>query len=175
MYLTNLSNNLQFDKNGICRDFSFYMLSIFEMLGFGIDKITLVLAPGHVFVRYINNNLDINFETMDFLKTHFPEKNIYMVFFNIHMYSISEKVFLSNLNDNRIKSFFYENYAILLNVNFINYYYFKGLKFKRFESSKRKIIFECVRLYSEFLKLCPAHKHLERGKYATKFIEIYSK
>ena len=52
-------------KFGVCRHFSFLYLSIFQMLNFPLTKVSLSLAPQHIFLRYkLNNGTFLNFETM---------------------------------------------------------------------------------------------------------------
>ncbi|NQZ84349.1 MAG: hypothetical protein HRU03_01405 [Nanoarchaeales archaeon] len=116
-YLDKLSNNMEFLKVGVCRDYSMYFLSIFQMLGFGLNQFTLVLLPCHVFVRYINKKLNLNFETMygqrRFDKLIYSNEE-YREKFNIIPVILEKSYYLKNCDENMIFSIFYNNYGIIL-------------------------------------------------------------
>lgn len=134
LYLNKLSSNLEFLKYGVCRDNSFIFLSIFQMLGFNLNKLTFVSVPGHIFIRYIGNNFTLNFETIwEYLKykTPFNDNKYYISKFNIFQESINDGVFLKNLEIDEIKSVFYNNYGTVLK----NYFYEHLLARKMYEKS----------------------------------------
>ena len=58
-------NHLKYLKFGICRHFSFFYLSIFQILNFPLTKASLSSLPAHISFRYkLNNGNFLNFETM---------------------------------------------------------------------------------------------------------------
>ena len=148
-FLTKHSNNLEYFKIGVCRDYSFYFLSIFQMLGFDLNKINIVSAPRHLFIRYISKKEIINFETMSKIN-NFKINEVYIEKYNIPKLSIKKGVFLKNSDDNMIKSFFYDNYALLLVNHFKEYNLSRKMYKKVLELNPNSS--ECYNNYALLLK-----------------------
>ena len=122
--LSFISSNLHFSKYGLCRDYSLYFLTIFQLLGFELDKFTIVILPGHMINRYIGKNFQLNIESMNEqwkLYNLFMPNSYYLEEYKL-MDGVSEKTgFLQNGSDKLIRAQFYYNFAILLFHHFKDY------------------------------------------------------
>lgn len=113
-----ITNNLKYQKLGYCTEFSFIYLSIFEMLNFPLEKVTLSTSPQHVFLRYIfNDSKYINWETTK-VSENILDDNHYINSdpdLQINTNTIKLSKYLSNYTKEDILSFIYLEISYLLN------------------------------------------------------------
>jgi hypothetical protein len=138
-------SNLKYLKLGCCRDFSFYYLAVFEMIGFSLDKASIALAPGHVFFRYVlfdgkhinwetvveNNNIVDDIEYIDSCSVKIDKK------------VLSDVVYLKNLNSLELEEVLYNNFSndVLNHYSDFKLAYFYSKKSLNFSSSNPEFLF----------------------------------
>jgi hypothetical protein len=111
-----ITSGLKLKKESVCVDTSFIYLSIFEMLNFPKEKLSLATAPTHVFIRYnLFNGNHLNWETVyDKDNLVLDEYYIYEKNREINLKTIKQTTYLTNLNLKEILAFIYHEVSIAL-------------------------------------------------------------
>lgn len=113
LYPNNDKNSLENEQYFMCRDNVKIYLSIFQMLGFSLEKITGVKTRDHIFLRYKYDDNSFNFETncdinfiFEFSSDEFyTNGNVDTRKLKISSILIENNVYLNNLNLIQLKSF----------------------------------------------------------------------
>ncbi|MFP4402185.1 MAG: tetratricopeptide repeat protein [Candidatus Nanoarchaeia archaeon] len=104
---SNYSHLSEFDMYGLCRQFTLFYFSLFQLLHFPIQKFTLVILPRHVFARYIlNNNNHLNIDGY-----RYPDDHFYKTYYK---FDNSTNSYFTNMNYLQIIGLFKHNLALLI-------------------------------------------------------------
>jgi tetratricopeptide (TPR) repeat protein len=157
-----------------CDNTSFIYLSIADALNL---PLVAVSAPQHVFVRFVLDREEINWETTGAIQL---SNNYYLAYFNISDQSIDERVYLRNLTLQETMALVYNNIgnalngrgnldgsiayydeAIRLNPNMPNSYNNKGVVL-----DEKKDFYTAIGLYDRAIELDPhmPQVYLNRGR-----------
>lgn len=137
-----ITTNLKYLKFGICRDFSLIYLSIFQLLNFPLEKISIGLCPKHVFFRYIfEDKTHINWETT-VKKNNIMTDKIYidgkrLTSDKMNEETLDQTIYLKNLSKDETLSILYQNFANEITSDFEIFEISKKYYLKALELSKK--------------------------------------